>query len=63
MKKIWFGQKKCDFCKKEITEILIDGASKFGPWAVFCEECHSKFGTKIYQKYRKKGEEFEKVGE
>ena len=62
-KKVWLGETKCDFCKKECENILIDGESKFGPWAVFCEDCHSKFGTELYQKYRKNGEEFVKTGE
>lgn len=57
----WMGSKVCDFCHKDIDDILIDGKTMMGPWAVMCEECHSihgypTFATGIGQKYKKNSE-------
>lgn len=58
---IWSSSRTCDFCHREINDILIDGKTKEGPWATMCTECHSlygynKFGTGIGQKYKKNSE-------
>lgn len=66
MKK-WYGDNKCNFCGKECTPYLYDGATILGPWAVMCEDCFNKYGTGIgmgrgqeYQKNEKTGE-YEKI--
>ena len=55
---VWTGSKTCDFCHKEISDILIDGKTMMGPWATMCPSCHrfygyKRFGTGIGQKYKK----------
>lgn len=42
----WLGllPKECDICHHPIKEAFIDGATKFGPWAIMCPKCHSQVG-------------------
>jgi hypothetical protein len=35
---------QCDICKKEDCNPIIDGATRFGPWANMCEKCFGKVG-------------------
>ncbi len=54
----WMGSKTCDFCHKDIDDILIDGKTRIGPWAVMCSNCHIRFGYPTFgkgigQKYKK----------
>lgn len=46
-KKIWFGTPpvQCDVCERSIKNEFIDGATKGGPWACMCQQCHSALGT------------------
>ena len=44
MKKKWFGSTRCDLCGCEITDALVDGATRMGPWAVMCPKCHKIHG-------------------
>lgn len=43
----WLGEppNRCDFCRKAIVGCFIDGATKSGPWAFMCQECHKLFGV------------------
>jgi len=55
----WLGPKKCDICKKDITDILYDSKTRMGPWATMCSECYMKvrayagLGTGLGQKYQR----------
>lgn len=57
----WLSSNKCDYCGKEIDDILIDGRTKTGPWATMCKSCHKKYGVNKFgvgfgQKYKKNSE-------
>ena len=66
-KKIWMGEHTCNLCGKECKDVLYDGATKMGPWAVMCRECMANFGVGVGagkgQEYWKNSEtgEFEKT--
>jgi len=42
MAKQWMGSvpTHCDICKGKITQQFIDGATRFGQWAIMCPMCH-----------------------
>ena len=37
----------CDICHKSITNVFIDGATKYGPWAIMCLNCFQEVGTTL----------------
>jgi len=46
----WIGARpvECDFCHEIIKdEWFVDGATRFGPWAIMCPECFAKNGRGI----------------
>ena len=57
--------KQCDLCNKQIQNEFVDGKTQMGPWANMCQPCHTKYGVGLGtgrgQKYKKVGEDFEKV--
>jgi len=44
--KVWVGNvpTHCEFCRKAIDVVFIDGATSRGPWAFMCVACHAKHG-------------------
>jgi hypothetical protein len=61
--KKWFGRwpDNCRICGIDLSkkEWFADAKSNYGPWGLFCPECHEaccsqKFGTGIGQKYDSK---------
>ena len=64
-KATWLGSRTCDFCNKEITDILYDGKTCFGPWATMCSACWAEngvgLGTGRGQKYEMHDGKFIKV--
>lgn len=46
----------CDLCGAEISNVFIDGRTKFGHWGKLCPLCHALhgvgLGTGFGQKYR-----------
>jgi hypothetical protein len=36
--------KQCDICRQPITGRFVDGATRMGPWAIMCEDCHREVG-------------------
>lgn len=57
----WLGaDNECNLCQAQLTDFLIDGATRMGPWAVMCPTCHGKFGrglgTGLGQRYGKTAE-------
>lgn len=46
-RKTWIGKTACDLCGQECVQMLIDGATKMGPWAVMCRYCHSNWGMRL----------------
>ena len=61
----WLGSHTCDFCHKEITDILYDGKTYLGPWATMCPTCWAEngigLGTGRGQKYEMHDGKFIKV--
>jgi hypothetical protein len=56
-KKMWAGTPdECDFCHQAIINHFIDGATRMGPWAIMCPNCHAShgrgLGTGRGQKYQ-----------
>lgn len=57
MAKTWLGPvpDKCQICGTHLTEVFIDGKTRFGPWAIMCAACHRDqaygLGTGLGQKY------------
>lgn len=47
MTRKWMGSKPkaCQICGLLLKEVFIDGRIKAGPWAIMCEDCHSKMGA------------------
>ena len=47
----------CDICSVRITDVFIDGRTKFGQWGSMCPKCHWAhglgLGTGRGQAYRK----------
>jgi hypothetical protein len=45
-KKHWLGEipKACQICGLPIKEKFIDGATRYGPWAILCPSCHRDIG-------------------
>lgn len=39
-----FSHYNCDFCHVE-PDILIDGKTVYGPWALMCQKCHMEVGV------------------
>lgn len=60
--KRWTGSwpANCDICEVKLTEhsYFVDGATKYGPWALMCPACHIHtgrgLGTGKGQKYSSK---------
>jgi hypothetical protein len=59
---------RCDLCRKPIASYFVDGATRYGPWAIMCADCCAEhmphdggFGTGKGQAYRRKGEKWIKV--
>lgn len=42
--KTWLGSRTCDFCHHDITGVLYDAKTKYGPWATMCHDCFTKHG-------------------
>lgn len=44
---IWFGDppEKCKICGAQLTDIFIDGRTKYGMWAIMCPTCFEKWGV------------------
>lgn len=38
------SKESCQFCKRT-PDIIVDGATKSGPWAYMCEADHQKHGV------------------
>ena len=61
----WLGSHTCDFCHKEITDILYDAKTKYGPWATMCNSCFFNnglgLGLGLGQKYKLNNGKFIKV--
>lgn len=36
--------KHCDLCRTPISKSFVDGATKMGPWANMCLDCHRMQG-------------------
>ena len=56
----WYGSTDCQFCGTSLKgQVLIDGKTKFGPWAVMCEPCFKVNGLGLGigkgQRYRPEG--------
>lgn len=53
----WCGNTNCDFCKQPCGDVLYDGKTQGGFWAVMCDKCFNIFGCGlgigIGQKYNK----------
>ena len=45
----WIGNvpEKCQMCGDKVIDRFIDGATKLGPWAIMCKECHKRNGRGI----------------
>jgi hypothetical protein len=41
-KKVWMGTvpTHCGLCKQPLVQQFIDGATRFGYWAIMCALCH-----------------------
>lgn len=55
---LWSGETDCNFCHKPCGDVLIDGATKYGPWAVMCMDCrvihaYPGYGTGKAQMYER----------
>lgn len=52
----WIGDRNCDICKKDCSEIVLYDCQTIhrGSWATLCEECYPKHRLPggIYQKYQ-----------
>lgn len=35
----------CQICDKENLKEIVDGRTKFGPWAWMCTDCHKEHGV------------------
>lgn len=46
MKKKWLGPRptSCELCTLPLEKEFIDGATRFGPWAIMDPKCHKKHG-------------------
>lgn len=44
---MWLGEKKCNICNETCVDVLIDGRTIYGPWAVMCVACHKSKGVGI----------------
>ncbi len=44
--KYWLGgaPDKCDIGMEPITDVFVDGATRFGPWGCLCPSCHAQYG-------------------
>jgi len=57
--KYWLGDPgtQCQICNGEFGNTFIDGATRFGPWAIMCLRCSVLHGTGLGQgrgqKYQK----------
>lgn len=42
MAKKWMGMvpANCDLCHVPLSDKFVDGATRFGPWAIMCPGCH-----------------------
>jgi hypothetical protein len=42
----WMGTTpvKCGCCTRDPKKFFVDGKTRFGPWAIMCEECFPQFG-------------------
>lgn len=38
-------QERCDLCKKICEITIVDGKTKYGPWAWMCRHCHDVHGV------------------
>ncbi len=50
--KTWMGSpiRACDFCKESLEgKNFVDGATRYGPWAIMCEVCCKEHGRGIGQ--------------
>lgn len=45
--KTWMGGTVCDMCHKECKDVLLDGRTNLGDWAVMCRKCHKTYGVGI----------------
>lgn len=61
----WLGHQYCDICGFEKPNVLIDGRTTDGPWALMCGNCFDIYGaglgTGLGQKYVKQGDKYIKV--
>ncbi|MDP2984868.1 MAG: hypothetical protein Q8O92_16230 [Candidatus Latescibacter sp.] len=66
MNNIWKGTTQCEYCKKELKNIMINGLTHSGHFAALCEKCADKniinFFEKVGSIYKKNKEGlFEKL--
>jgi len=66
-KQYWLGAHVCDLCGKQEPDLLYDCPIRGrGVWAIMCESCYARYGTKLGQKYKKVNEDgvikYERVG-
>lgn len=40
----WMNSTECDFCHKKESPAWYDTKTTYGPWALTCEDCYSKYG-------------------
>lgn len=46
IKKVWTGKVyECDLCSARLLKHFVDGATKYGPWANMCLDCHKAVGV------------------
>lgn len=42
----WIGDAEaCDICKRSLDAGFVDGATRGGPWALMCLQCHRLHGV------------------
>jgi hypothetical protein len=41
-KKKWLSSlpTHCQICHNPLRDVFVDGATRFGPWAILCRKCH-----------------------